>query len=186
MKKVLLLGLLLAAAPLAQADNFKIDAEHTYVMFEVIHNGTSTVRGRFDDIDGVIDFDRAARSAAARISIDMNSISTGSDGFNAHLRGADFFQADKYPKASFVTSAFEFDGDNVKNVAGQLELLGQTHPVQLQAVRFNCYHNKRIDKEVCGGDFSATIERSQWGMDFGVPGIPDAVELKIEIEAVRQ
>ena len=70
--------------------------------------------------------------------------------------------------------------------SGKLTLLGQTHPVKLNAVRFNCYQNKRLDREVCGGDFRADLQRSQWGMGFGLPGIPDAVRLQIEIEGVPQ
>jgi len=186
MKRLLVLPLLCAVPALVQAAEYKTDADHTFVYFEVLHNGTSTVRGRFDTVDGDIAFDRQAKTGQARIRVDMKSISTGSRGFDEHLLGADCFQAGEHPEALFESTAFRFDGDLVHAVEGNLTLLGQTHPVKLNAVRFNCYQNKRLEREVCGGDFRAEIQRSQWGMGFGLPGIPDTVRLQIEIEGVRQ
>ena len=60
-------------------------------------------------------------------------------------------------------------------------------PVKLEAQRFNCYDNPILKARVCGGDFETTIRRSQWGMSWGIDmGVPDAVRLLIQIEAVRQ
>lgn len=185
MKRLLALTLI-GFLPLAQGANYTIDPDHTFVLFEVLHNETSTVRGRFDTIDGTLQFDREARTGEARLRIDMASINTGSQGFDAHLNNADFFDTDKHPEAQFRTHTFHFEGDQVRTIDGELELLGQAHPVTLHALRFNCYQNQRIGAEVCGGDFQTDIQRSQWGMTFGLPGIPDTVRLQIEVEAVRQ
>lgn len=178
--------LALALAPGAQAAEYAIDAEHTYVFFEVLHQGTSTVRGRFDTLDGAIQFDPQAKTGTVSMQIDMASISTGSKGFDKHLGDADFFNTAQYPQSRFESTELLFDGDKVKAVQGELTLLGQTRPVTLDAIRFNCYHNKRIDKEVCGGDFQTVLERDQWGMSYGIPGIPNQVRIVIEVEAVRQ
>lgn len=185
MKRLCLIPLLCLAG-YAQAADYAVDPDHTYVTFEVLHNGTSTVRGRFDTIDGALQFDRQARTGTAAIRIDMASISSGSPSFDKHLQGADFFDVAQHPTSIFKSTAFVFDGDALTAVQGTLELLGQVHPVTLQAVRFNCYQNKRIQREVCGGDFQVDLQRSQWGMNFGLPGIPDTVRLQIEIEGVRQ
>ena len=57
----------------------------------------------------------------------------------------------------------------------------------LKATRFNCYVNPMIKREVCGGDFEATIDRSRWGMDHALQmGAPDQVRLLVQVEAVRQ
>lgn len=177
---------LLCIAGLTQAANYQVDPDHTFITFEVLHNKTSTVRGRFDGIGGQIQFDRAAKQGSATLNVDMKSINTGSSGFDEHLRGTDFFDTAAHPQARFTSTAFHFEGDNVRAVDGTLELLGQVHPVTLQAVRFNCYLNKRINGEVCGGDFQVDLQRSQWGMKFGLPGIPDTVRLQIEVEGIRQ
>jgi len=67
-----------------------------------------------------------------------------------------------------------------------LTLRGKTNPVTLTANNFNCYDNPMLKREVCGGDFEATIQRTQWGVNYGVPGIPDSVRVVIQIEAVKQ
>lgn len=177
---------LLCAAPLVQAATYQTDPDHTFVYFEVLHNGTSTVRARFDGVEGTVVYDAAARSGQAQMRVAMNSVSSGSKGFDEHLQGADFFQVGQHPEARFESTAFRFDGDQLRAVEGNLTLLGQTHPVVLDAVRFNCYQNKRINREVCGGDFRTDIKRSDWGVKFGLPGIPDTVHLTIEVEGVRQ
>ena len=72
-------------------------------------------------------------------------------------------------------------------MAGTLTLRGKTQPVVLKAANFNCYLNPMLRRETCGGDFQATIKRSQWGIDWGLDGgIPDEVRLLIQVEAIKQ
>ena len=72
-------------------------------------------------------------------------------------------------------------------MTGQLTMLGKTVPVVLKATNFNCYVNPMLKREVCGGDFETTIQRSQWGMGWGINlGIPDTVKLAVQVEAVKQ
>ncbi len=107
--------------------------------------------------------------------------------FDGHLRKKDFFNSEEFPTAKFVSDKFTFDGDKVTSVAGTLTMLGKTNPVTLTASNFNCYNNPMFKREVCGGDFETTIQRSQWGMTYGVAGgIPDNVRLLVQIEAVKQ
>lgn len=176
---------LFCLAPAIAAD-YAIDPDHTFVTFGVVHNGASTTRGRFDTIDGSLKYDAAARTGQADIRIDMKSIDSGSDGFDEHLRNEDFFNVSAYPDARFRSTAFVFDGERLAAVQGRLTLLGKEGDVELAADHFTCYHNKRIGKDVCGGDFSTRIQRSRWGMGFGLPGIPDSVHLTIQIEGVKQ
>ena len=188
MKKTLLLcaGLLAAGAAQAQAAGYTIDPTHTFVTFEVTHFGTSTNRGRFDKKSGSITFDRAGRTGKVDINIETGSVNTGTAAFDKHLQSKDFFDSEAHPTVRFVGERFSFEGDKVSEVAGTLTLLGKTQPVTLKAVRFNCFDHPRLKREVCGGDFETTIQRSQWGMGYGIPAIPDAVKLVIQVEAVRQ
>lgn len=179
----------LAAVGSAQAEpaGYKIDPDHAFVYFEVIHFGTSTVRGRFNKVDGTIVLDQAARTGRADITVDMRSIDSGVADFDKHLKSKDFFDVAKTPAARFASDRFEFDGDRLKSVSGQLTLLGKTLPVTLNAKRFNCYHQPVLNAPVCGGDFEATLARSQWGMNWGIDmGVPDSVRVAIQIEAVKQ
>ena len=181
-------AMLLAAASLAQAESvaYAVEPMHTYVTFEVRHFGTSTNRGRFDKKEGSITFDRAAKTGRADITIDTESISSGLPLFDSHLRSDKFLRVKDFPTAKFVGDQFSFDGDKVSAVSGTLTLLGKTQPITLNATLFNCYDNPMLKREVCGGDFEATLQRSAFGMTYGLPGIPDSVKLVIQIEAVRQ
>lgn len=180
-----------ALAPVGTAQaapaQYQIDPTHTFVYFEVIHFGTSTVRGRFNDVSGKITLDQAAAEGSAEITVDARSIDSGVEDFNAHLKTKDFFNVEKTPTVKFVSDKFEFNGEKVKSVSGQLTLLGKTMPVTLEAKRFNCYHQPVMKVDVCGGDFDTTIKRSEWGMNWGIDmGVPDAVHLAIQIEAAKQ
>lgn len=188
MTKTLLATALLAAAGFAQAQSatYTIDPTHTFVNFEAKHFGTSTLRGRFDRKEGAVQFDRAGKSGKAEITIDIASVSTGVGPLDGHLKSKDFFNAAEFASAKFVSDKFVFDGDKVTEVSGSLTMLGKSNPVTLKATNFNCYQNPMLKREVCGGDFETTITRSQWGMTYGLPGIPDNIRLLIQIEAVKQ
>ena len=93
---------------------------------------------------------------------------------------------DAFPSAEFKGDDFSFEGDQLKSVAGTLTLLGKAQPVTLTALRFNCYDSPRAKAEVCGGDFEATLTRSGFGMNYGLPGIPDDIRILIQIEAIKR
>jgi polyisoprenoid-binding protein YceI len=170
----------------APAPNFAIDPTHTFVNYENGHYGTTTNRGRFSTKDGTLSFDRAGRTGKVEIVIDITSVNTGVDFLNRQIQGKDFFNVADFPTGTFKSDQFIFNGDKVSEVQGQLTLKGQTHPVTLKANKFNCYINPLIKREVCGGDFETTIQRSQWGVLWGLQfGFEDAVKLLIQIEAIR-
>ena len=189
-KFVLALGAAAALACLAPAQaqtaTYTLDPTHTFVTWEALHFGTSTSRGRFDKKEGKVTIDRTAKTGSVDITIDMASINTGVAPFDNHLRGKDFFDVANHPTARFQASGFSFDGTKVTGVKGTLTMLGKTQPVELKASRFNCYDNPFFKREVCGGDFETTIQRSQWGSTYGLPGIPDNIRLLIQVEAVKQ
>lgn len=188
MTKTLLATALLAAAGFAQAQSatYAIDPTHTFVNFEATHFGTSTLRGRFDRKEGTVQFDRAGKSGKAEITIDLASVSTGVGPLDGHLKSKDFFDVAVNPSAKFVGEKFVFNGDKVAEVSGTLTMSGKTNPVTLKATNFNCYQNPMLKREVCGGDFETTLVRSQYGIVYGLPGIPDNIRLLIQIEAVKQ
>ena len=171
----------------AQAANYAIDPTHTFVTFEISHFGATTNRARFDKKQGTVEFDRAAKTGKVDISIDTTSVNSGTPQFDKHLQSADLFDAAKHPTIKFVSDKFSFNGDKVSEVTGQLTLLGKTAPITLKANQFNCYQSPMLKREVCGGDFEATIDRTQWGMNYGVEwGFPKNVRLVVQVEAVKQ
>lgn len=178
---------LLAGTAQVQAASYAIDPTHTFVTFEITHFGTSTNRGRFDKKEGTVEFDKAAKTGKVEIVIDTTSINTGTAAFNKHLQSADLFDTANFPTATFKADKFNFSGDKVTDVSGTLTLLGKTQPVTLKASNFNCYDSPMLKREVCGGDFETTIDRTQFGMNYGLAyGFPTAVRLIVQVEAVKQ
>ena len=187
MKATLLFAGLLASGAQAEMATYGIDPTHTFASFEALHKGTSFIRGRFDRKEGSLQFDRAGRAGHAEITIEMNSISTGVPALDRQMRSAAFFNAEEFPSASFVGERFVFDGDKLSEVAGTLTLAGKTAPLTLKATQFNCYFSPLFKREVCGGDFEATLQRSQWGISYGLPAYaPDNVRLLVQVEAIRR
>jgi len=191
MKKLVMAAAAAAAlvAGFAHAENatYAFDPNHTYVTFEIGHFGTSTNRGRFDKKEGSVQLDRAAKTGKVEATIDVTSINTGFDAFNKHLQSADLFNAAKYPTIKFVGDKFTFNGDKVSTISGNLTLLDKTLPVTLKAIQFNCYQSPMIKREVCGGDFETTIDRTAFGMDYGIQyGFPKEAHLVIQVEAIKQ
>ena len=177
------------ATGIAQAEpaNYAIDPTHTFVTFEISHFGATVNRARFDKKQGSVQLDKAAKSGKVEISFDTTSVNSGTPAFDKHLQSADLFDSAKHPTMKFVADKFVFNGDKVASVEGQLTLLGKTGPLTLKANQFNCYDNPMLKREVCGGDFEATIDRTQWGMNYGVEwGFPKNVRLIAQIEAVKQ
>ena len=177
------------ATGIAQAEpaNYAIDPTHTFVTFEISHFGATVNRARFDKKQGSVQLDKAAKSGKVEISFDTSSVNSGTPAFDKHLQSADLFDSAKHPTMKFVADKFVFNGDKVASVEGQLTLLGKTGPLTLKANQFNCYDSPMLKREVCGGDFEATIDRTQWGMNYGVEwGFPKNVRLIAQIEAVKQ
>ena len=171
----------------AQAADYAIDPTHTFATFEIGHFGASVNRGRFDKKEGKISFDKAAKTGSVDISFDVASVNTGTAAFDKHLLSADILDAAKHPKARFVSTQFRFNGDKVSAVEGNLTLLGKTQSVTLKANQFNCFESPMLKREVCGGDFEATIDRTAFGVNYGVDwGFPKNVRLVLQVEAVRQ
>ena len=184
--KQLALALLFAAALPAQAEpeTFTIDPNHTFPTFEYTHFGVSVQRGRFGKTTGKVTVDTAAKTGSDEALIDATTVEAGPPKLAEHLRSADFFDVAKHPTAAFKGSAFTFDGDKVKSVAGELTILGVTKPVTLSAVAFNCGQNPQ-KRKICGGDFTTAIKRSDFGMTKFVPAVSDEVVLRIGVEAFK-
>ena len=188
MLKALFATTLCAATCAASAEpaTFAVDPLHTVVTFEALHFGTSTQRGRLQAKEGSVTLDRAAKSGKADITIDMGSVATASTGLQGFLRGERAFNTAVNPTAHFVADTFTFNADKLVSVAGNLTLNGKTQPVTLKATRFNCYENSQLKREVCGGDFEGTIQRSQYGLGFLSQVTPDDIPLLIQVEGIRQ
>ncbi len=185
--KTLLLLMAFAAGP-AHADpvTYTIDAAHTQVHWETRHFGTSTHRGRFERVDGHIVLDRARGAGEVAISIPTASVSSGVPALDGVLRGAHFLASDAHPTAYFVSRQLRFDGDRLVELHGEFTLRGVSRPLTLAARSFACRTDARLQREVCGGNFEASLLRSDFGSTFGLPFVADHVRLLVAVEGIRQ
>ena len=180
------LALSLAALPAAAAtESYTIDSRHTFPSFEIGHLGMSIQRGRFNRTSGKITVDTAARTGTVDVAIDVASVDTGLEKLEEHVRAEDFLWASAFPTITFKGTQMAFEGDKVKSVAGDLTMRGVTRPVTLTATMFNCGNHPMNKKPMCGGEFVATIKRSEWGMKYAIPALADEMTLRINVEALK-
>jgi len=124
--------------------------------------------------------------------VETASIDTGDNDKGArprardeHLRTADFFNVAEFPRMTLKSTGVKFAGDNPAEVAGSLTLLGITRPVTLKIDRWVCKDHPMNKKPICGGNASATIKRSDFGMKYGLPNLGDEVKLFLSFEAYK-
>lgn len=117
----------------------------------------------------------------------MGSATLGAPESDAELPKPNWFNVPRFPRATFQPGAVKKLNPGKYEVAGNLTLLGKTLPVTLKANQFNCYTSPMLKREVCGGDFETTIDRTAFGMNYGVDwGFQKNVRLVIQVEAVKQ
>ncbi|HRD97715.1 MAG TPA: YceI family protein [Rubrivivax sp.] len=171
------------AAARAELVPYTLDPEHSFVHFEVQHFGTSTTRGRFGPVRGVVMLDRHAGRGEVSLRIPIASVDTGVPVFNARLRQRDLLASAEHPDAFFVATRFRFEGERLAEVRGEFTLRGIGQPLSLHATHFAC--RPAGGGEVCGGDFEAELLRSDFGATFGLPLVGDRVRLKVQVEGRR-
>lgn len=186
-------GVLGAAPAWAEPRSYTIDPDHFAIGFQVDHIGYADIIGMFLKASGRFEYDEAARTLkSGRVVVAADSVFSNHEARDRHVRDSDFLDAKKHPEIVFEATAFEpggeRDGRLEGRLAGRLTLLGQTHPVVLdvtlnKAATYPFGHRKHT----LGISARTTIERSRWGMDYGISRgmVGDAVELRFELEAMR-
>jgi polyisoprenoid-binding protein YceI len=171
---------------------WQIDASHSTAEFAVKHLMISTVKGRFGDVTGTVTVDEANPAKAdVQVSIGVGSIDTREQKRDAHLRSADFFDVEKFPKIAFTGTRVEGPTDGEFKLVGDLTIRDVTRPVTL-----NVEAAGQV-KDPWGGEragFSATtrINRKDFGLNWnmaleaGGVMVGEEVKISIEIELVKQ
>ncbi|MDO9273262.1 MAG: YceI family protein [Rugosibacter sp.] len=188
LKMLLQASALLIIATTAYAETYTVDSRHTFPVFEVEHFNFTIQRGRFNKTTGVINYDQTnpeQRKVSANIVIDTTSVDMGLEDWNKHMRGEHFLNTDKFPTIRFVIPEFQLPVEaKVYFIPGELTLLGVTKPVTL-AVMISCGKHPMLPREVCGANIETTIKRSDFGMNYGLPGIGDEVNIIAPVEAIK-
>ncbi|WP_380878634.1 polyisoprenoid-binding protein [Sphingomonas sp. DBB INV C78] len=164
-----------------KAGTYTVDSAHTQVLWEVNHLGFNDYFGLFGDAKGKLTIDPAKPSAASvEIEIPINSVATSSAGLTKHLLGTDFFDAAKFPTATFKSTSVVVDGNDAK-ITGDLTIKGVTKQVVLDAEFQGAGLFAMTKKDTVGFEAETKIKRSDFGVSYGIPMVPDVVELKISV-----
>jgi len=174
-----------AGAAAAAPATYEIDPQHTYPSFEADHMGGMSVwRGKINSSAGKIVLDKEAGTGTVDVTMDMKTIDFGIDALNAHAQTPDLFDTAKYPTATYTGKLAKFQNGAPTEVVGTLTLHGVTKPVTLKINSFMCKDHPMKKKEFCGADATATLNRDDFGVDFGKQmGFKMGVTLRIQIEA---
>lgn len=185
MKSTVVLSLLMACTAVQAADIYTIDPGHTYPSFEADHMGLSLWRGKFNKSSGNITLDRIAKTGSVDIIINMSSIDFGNEQLNDDVQSEEILDTEHFPIATYHGSAIRFNGDQPVAIDGQLTLHGVTRALQLVINKFSCTQHPVFRREVCGADASATFNRADFGIHFGLPRFAPEVRLAIQVEAIK-
>jgi polyisoprenoid-binding protein YceI len=170
---------------------WQIDPAHTDVGFEVKHLMISKVRGRFGTVSGTIQLDEAdVTKSSVTAEIDVTTIDTREAQRDGHLRSADFFDVENFPKITFHSTRVERTGEDQATVVGDLTIRGVTREVKLAV------EEEGTAKDPWGGDriaFSATakIDRRDFGLTWnqaletGGVLVANEIKLILDVQAVK-
>ncbi|CAM3349993.1 YceI family protein [Asticcacaulis taihuensis] len=178
---------LVASASAFAADTYKLDAGHTSVTFQYTHFGFSHPTGKFMNAVGSVTLDDATpANSSVEVSFDINGINTGVAALDTHLKSADFFDAAKFPTATFKSTKVVQTSATTADVTGDLTIHGVTKPVTLKVTLNKKDVHPMMKKVDAGFTATGTINRSDFGMGNYVPAVSDQVDLYIEAEAIAQ
>ncbi|MFC0449337.1 YceI family protein [Rhodococcus jostii] len=178
-----------ATLPNLTAGTWTIDSVHSTVGFSVRHLMVSKVRGTFNDFTGAI---TVAEDGTATVTADIQvaSIDTKNTDRDAHIKSADFFDAEQYPTATFTSTAVRAKGDDYV-VEGEFTLHGVTRPVEL-ALEFGGVNPGMGNGPVAGFEATTVLNRKDFGITIDMPlegggaVVGDKITITLEIEAGLQ
>ena len=165
---------------------WKIDPTHTTAGFSVKHMMFTTVRGKFNEVDGTITFDpQNPGSASVDAHVRSSSVFTGVADRDNHLRGADFFDADNHPAITFKSTGVQSATPTKATVVGDLTIRGTTKQVTMDVEYLGTGKNP-WGATVAGFTATTTINREEFGLTWNqaleAGGILVGRDVKLELD----
>ncbi len=185
-KRFVVLGVMASMAcalPSAQAATFDIDPAHSFIEFKILHLGYSVLKGRFNTIKGAFEYDeKAPNTASIMVEVDTKSIDSNHAKRDIHLRGSDFLDVDRYPTATFKSTAFKESGKS-GIMSGNLTLHGVTKSVEIPVTFIGAGPdpwggNRR------GYEGNLQIKRSDYGINHDLGPAAETMSLNLFVEGI--
>jgi len=162
---------------------YGLDKGHGYITFTYSHFGYSNPHVSFNSFDLPLNLDSAdVEKNSIEVVIDATSIDSRVENFNGHLNGPNFFDTANHPTITFKSTSMTSTGENTYDVAGDLTIKGITKPVTLAAILNKAAPHPRRNTPIVGVDATATVMRSEFGLDRAIPNVSDEVEIYISVE----
>ncbi|MFT3805817.1 YceI family protein [Arenimonas sp.] len=170
----------------AKLEQYRLDPVHTRVAFQVSHAGFSNPVGSFSGVQGELRFDPDDwASSRVEVRIPLATLSLGDADWQKRILDPTFFDAERYPTATFRSLRVEKIDDTHGRLHGELTLHGKTQPVSLDFV-FNALKRHPLTfRRTAGFSASGTLRRGDFGIDAWKNLVGDEVKLIIEAEAIR-
>lgn len=187
MRRLVLAAALVLAAGSAFAAKvtYKLDPNHTVVLASWSHFGFSHPAANFGQVDGTLVYDdKNVAASSVQVTLPLAGLNSFVPDFDEHLRSADFFDAEKYPTATFKSTQVEAAGEGKLKVTGDLTIKDQTKPVVLDVTLNKAAEHPMGKRAAIGFDASAKVKRSEFGVGKFAPNVSDEVELRITTEAM--
>ncbi|WP_295953796.1 YceI family protein [uncultured Xanthomonas sp.] len=175
-----------AAAAKGVSGTYTLDPAHTDVLVQWSHFGFSNPSAHFGDVDGTLVYNaQDVSKSSVNVTLPLSGLNSFTAKFDEHLKSADFFDAAKFPTATFKSTKVTSAGGNKLTVAGDLTIKGTTKPVVL-AVTLNGAGPHPMKKvPALGFDATTTVKRSDFGLGAYVPNVSDEVKIRITTEALQ-
>ncbi|MDL2141686.1 YceI family protein [Flavobacterium tructae] len=142
-----------------------IDPQHSEITFKVKHLVISTITGSFGEFEGNFISSDEFEGASISFETSVNSISTNNAQRDEHLKSADFFEADRFPKLSFKSTSFIKSGRDTFELKGNLSIKGKTRPVAL-AVEYGGSDKDPWGNTKAGFEIKGAINRKDFGLTW--------------------
>ena len=178
-------GATLVATPAVAQEVYVFDAKHTTPIFEVTHLGFSQQRGLFGNTTGKVSIDRTAKKGTIEVSIATASLVMAPSLQNL-VKSDEFLNVEKFPTMTYKSADLVFDGDNLVGANGDFTRLGVTKPVALKVTSFKCAPNPFNKRPMCGGEATATLKRTDFGMKAALGAASDEIRIVIPFEAAKE
>ncbi|WP_298957646.1 YceI family protein [uncultured Roseibium sp.] len=177
---------LLAGTAVAEPVAYDFDKSHANLTFSYDHLGYSTTEGRFGSWNGVLLIDKETpANSSIEFTIDIASMDTFWADRDTHLKSADFFDAEKFPEATFKSTNVEQTGEKQLAVTGDLTVRGITKPVTLTVDVTSIGEHPMAKKAAAGFAVSTVVKRSDFGMDKFVPYVGDDITVTFHAEVLK-
>lgn len=185
--KSLISAFTLAMIPsISFAESYKVDTVHSSAVFKIKHNGAANFHGRFNDINGTVNFDsKNPAKSSVMIEIDANTVDTKNTQRDDHLRSPDFLNVKEFPKMTFKSTAVKMINATTYDVNGDFTLHGVTKPIKVRFVKTG--EGKGMKGEIrVGGETTFVINRNDYGIKYMPGALGNDVTITLAVEGIKE